>query len=228
VTVASLAAIVFRRWYVFAAGLMVTASVFMVCRQPQPVYWTQAEMVFVDPGNAGIKGLNAGWSSTLIDFAGIVGQKVDEGQDSIELTSPEATLYGAGIRQGHSVRLFENGGQWARAFNRPVLAIQIVDSSEERVRTELDRLTNDISRTAIGLQAAKGANRKYFITAERTPQEITVLSFGQTRSGSFKGAAALLTVGTGASMATSVLIDRILLWRGVRRRQLVSETVDAA
>lgn len=209
-TVLALWKVLLARWYVVLLGLAVTATAFASLADSPRVYSAQTDVVFVLPGNVAIRGLNDGFAETLINFSGLVEQKVNEGRSSLKLSSPSATLFGTGVREGSSISLADAGGQWQRSFNRPVLSVQVVDSSPEEVTVVMTAIVRDIARTAESLQAESGTDSSKFITVETAPESIEITSFGATRMSTAKGLVALTTVGAGLTLAAALLSDRAI------------------
>jgi hypothetical protein len=187
---------------------MCTMVAFVVLSDSPRVYSAQTDVVFLAPGNGAIRGLNDGLAQTLVDFAGLVGKKVTDGRPSLKLSSPSATLYGTGVREGVSISLADAGGQWGHMFNRPVLSVQVVDSSSEEVANVLNSIVRDISRTATTLQSETGAPSTDFITIETVPEAIEINSIGQTRTSVAKGLVALTIVGAGLTLGAAIWLDR--------------------
>lgn len=207
--VSDLIQILLRRWYVVVVGMICTVAAFVALSDSPRVYSAQTDVVFLAPGNGAIRGLNDGLAQTLVDFASLVGKQVTDGQASLKLSSPSATLYGTGVREGVSIALADAGGQWGHMFNRPVLSVQVVDSSSEEVTNVLNGIVRDISRTATTLQNETAAPSTEFITVETVPEEIEINSIGQTRTSVAKGFVALTAVGGGLTLATAIQWDRM-------------------
>lgn len=207
-----------KRWYIVALGIGCIAGTFAAFIASPRVYFAQTDVVFVAPGDEAIGGLNDRIAQTLIDFAAVVEKKVNAERPSFRLASPTATLYGTGVSEGTSVALADAGGQWEHSFNRPVLSVQVVDSSAERVRKTLSSIVENISSTATSLQSESGADPARFITIETAPAISEVGSIGPTRASVVKGFAALTVAGLGLTGAAAVLVDRLTVSLSARRR----------
>ncbi|GGE91739.1 hypothetical protein [Mycetocola zhadangensis] len=207
-TVLALWRVLLARWYVVLIGLACTTAAFLALDDSPRVYSAQTDVLFVLPGNVGIRGLNDGFAETLINFTGLVGEKVNEGRTSLKLSSPSAPLFGTGVREGASISLVDAGGQWQRSFNRPVISVQVVDSSPENVESVMKGIVQDISRTAENVQAESGTDASKYITIETAPESIEITSFGATRMSTAKGLIALTIVGGGLTIGTAVYLDR--------------------
>lgn len=221
-TVLALFRVLLARWYVVVLGCVCTAGAFMALHDSPRVYSAQTDVVFVLPGNVAIRGLNYEFAQTLINFAGLVEKRVNDGQPSLKLSSPSATLYGTGVREGISISLADAGGQWQRSFNRPVLSVQVVDSSPEDVTKAMSGVVHDITKTAEALQEESGTERGQFIMVETAPESIEINSVGATRASIAKGLVALTAVGIGATVATAIGLDRALLRLRNRQRTHVA------
>lgn len=206
-----------RRWYVLIVGLLCSTTALLMFSQSERVYFAQTDVVFEAPGVPTLAGVNSEFSESLNFFAGIVERTVNNGSESVRLSSPTATLYGIGVHRGKSVVLADRGGQWVHVFDRPILSIQVVDSSPERVAAVMAATVSDVAATAESIQSASGAPSATRITVTTTPEQPEIASFGQTLTGRAKGLASMGAVGFGLSAAVACLVDGYAL-RHRRRR----------
>ncbi|WP_175557369.1 hypothetical protein [Raineyella antarctica] len=156
-------------------------------------------------------------AATLINFTGAVQRRYAAEHDVVDVSSPTATLQGNNIREGVSVMLADAGNQWQVSFNRPVLVVQVIDTSPEAVKARLVSLATDLTLITEDLQRSVGADPKDFITMEAPVENAAVDSFGPTRSGALKGGMAVLLVGGVAGMSLSVAMERLRPHRERRR-----------
>lgn len=153
------------------------------------VYTAQVDAVFLAPTPTDSGNPIEGRSDSLIYFAAIVEREFNEGQVTGRLATPDATLAGAGVRQGYTVTMPNVGGQWQTNFGRPVLSVEVVDSSPELVRTVLSDQVNRIRELTDGLQQSVApANR---IRVGLSPAEAQVAYVGGSRSKVLVGVAAI-------------------------------------
>ncbi len=202
-----------RRWYVLVVGVVCTVAAVMVFSKNERVYFAQTNVVFEAPGAPTVAGVDYGFSESLNYFAAVVERTVNGSSASVRLSSPTATLYGIGIRQGRSVSLADGGGQWSHVFDRPVLSVQVVDSSPERVYAGMAAATSDISTAAETMQSESGAPLDTRITVTTTPEKPEIASFGQTSTSRIKGAASMVSVGVALSASAACILDSAALRR---------------
>jgi hypothetical protein len=203
-----------RRWWLLMGLLALTAAGVWMLPAHAGVYWTRTSIVFLPPaGSAKVGNVLEGSDPSLIYFAAAVERATNGGAQAPRLSSPEATLYGTGVRQGRSVSLVDTGGQWRSNFNRPMLTVEVVDTSEARAREVASTLMAQIQGRAAALQHQAGAAPRSMIRTEPSP-ETPVITYVGGHHG--RAAAAVLLLGTGISLVTTVQLDRLL--RGRRRR----------
>jgi hypothetical protein len=195
--------VLLRRWYVLVVfAVLVVLAVSLIPRTPG-VYTSQVDMVFLPPST-----LNRLQDQVegSVQFAAIVDREFNGNRGNAPIPLQTATLYGEGIRRGYTVTLHNDGGQWTNNFDRPDLSIEVVDSSPERVNTEITRLTRRISALSSSLQDAQNvapADRIGVIESPSTAQ-VTYIAASTTRA-----AAATLALGVILAMLVTVLFDRI-------------------
>lgn len=212
-TIIQLIRILRRRWYVLVVGAVCTVAAVTVFSQNERVYFAQTNVVFEAPGSPTVAGVDNGFSESLNYFAAVVERTVNGSSASVRLSSPTATLYGIGIRQGSSVSLADGGGQWSHVFDRPILSVQVVDSSPERVNAGMAAVISDISTAAESMQSESGAPIDARITVTTTPEQPEIASFGQTSTSRIKGAASMVSVGFLLSASAACILESPALRR---------------
>ena len=100
-----------RRWWVLVACVLVTLSAVALLPPPPGVYWTKAEMTFIQPTDTFGNPLRMN-SESLVYFAAAVEREFNRQPTKARACSSTATLYGRGIREGFAVSLFSVGNQW--------------------------------------------------------------------------------------------------------------------
>lgn len=208
---------ILRRWYVAAVCLVLVAWACMVLMGMGRTYWTQSQVVFVEPGVGSVTNVNDGVAPSLINFAGIVQRKVAYEGDAVELPSTNSTLYGSGIRNGYSISLPNTGNQWAVSFSKPMLAIQVTGSTPEEVRRTLAAVLAHVERAAAGLQSDSSAAPETYIGVEASPAAPDIIDVGGTPVGRQKGLAAVIGVGAVLSGCTAYGTDGLVTWWRRRR-----------
>ncbi|KRD42979.1 hypothetical protein ASE38_01425 [Cellulomonas sp. Root930] len=211
-----------RRWYVVVGGLVAIAILCFGAQNSAGVYWTQVDVVFLIPQSARNPNSLEVTSQSLISTAGVVALRVNHGETASALSSSSVSLVGEGIRDGHSVRLPNAGGQWADNYTRPVLDVQVVGPSRDDVRAELDALLAQIQSTLDDLQISGGADEFNRITTQYAPSS-PVISFIATQAK--RAIVAIVLLGSLLTLAAVVLVDGVV-GRRARRRAALAQPDD--
>ncbi len=208
-SVADIARIVGRWWFVaLVPPLLGLALVAFLATGPQ-YYTARTEFVFLAPDRAAVSGLPDDLAGPLINFAGAVQSRYAEEHVVVRVSSPTATLYGNNVREGASVMLASAGNQWESSFNRPVLVIQVIDTTPEAVRGRLAALSSDLAVITEDLQRSAGANPEDYITLETPSHRVALHSFGPTRTETLKGSVAILMVAGGCGIGLAAGMERL-------------------
>lgn len=213
-TAATFLGILLRRWYVVAFGLAVGIAALGAIRSSEPVFWTQADVTFLAPEKGPAYWISGGSAMTLVEFADMVKRRVNQESPSVDLVLTRGTIYGAGIQQGFSVTLPNNGGQWNKTFTQPVLEVQVVDNSAEKVNQVLASVLDRINDATVQLQneaEVKGDR----ISTQTTPSKAEVVFGGGTPVTRLKGAVVWGGLSLALTSVATVFLDRAL----IRRRQ---------
>lgn len=198
-----------RNWKVVVVGLACTLLAAVVAlRQSDPVYWMQADFVFVAPGAQVSGPVNPDVTAGLVAFAGAVEREVNDGAAVRRLASPTATLYGAGERQGYSVILPSSGGQWVTSFDRPTLSVQVVDPTSAGAQRTFDQVAARIDEVADRLQDESGTPSDERISVAQVPADVRPSDVGSAVGGRVRGLAALGVVGVTLTAIVAALADR--------------------
>ncbi|MGO4383807.1 hypothetical protein [Specibacter sp. RAF43] len=197
-----------RRWYVVLAVAVATVIGVGLLQPPTVVYGAKVNVMFLPPD-----GVLMDQTESLIYFAALVERTFNQGHAAPRVSSASATLYGAGVRQGYSVSLFDTGGQWQTNFNRPVLQVEVVDSGAAAVQTQLDAIFTKIDTIARQTQAEAGVKPAKMIRSNQSPSPPVIVRVGGSRS---RVAAGMLCLGLGFAVGACYYTDRILARR--RRR----------
>lgn len=216
-TAGALLQIMLRRWLIVAVGVVLTVSASLFLADGERTYSAKMDLVFVQPGAGSMVNVSDNVLPSLINFAGIIQRRVSHDGTPVELPSSSATLYGSGVREGYSITLPNSGSQWTVSYSRPVLAVQAVGSSPERVRQTLSLVLAQVESAAHELQADSRAPAEQLIVVERSPASPEITDLGSTKSGQMKGALALSTVGLGLTAFVAFEVDRLAARRSLRR-----------
>lgn len=202
-----------RRWYIAAGFAIVTLGAVIVSLQVEGVYSTKVDVVFLAP-TALLGNSLSETSDSLINFAAIVEREYNGNVSQARFSNPDATLYGAGVRDGHAVTLLDSGGQWKDSFTRPVLTAEVVGASESDVRATLQEVLDDINLVAAAQQDRASVDPAERITTLASPQVAVVTYADGSRT---RAVAAIVLLGLGIGGVATALFDR-LLSRGTPRR----------
>jgi len=205
-----------RRWYVLVAVGALTAAGLMLVARPDGVYATRVSVVFLGPAGQVNDNSLTPTPATLVHFAAIIERQYNGEVLENRFAAPSATLYGSGVRVGHSVTLVNRGGQWGRAFSDPVLSIDVVDSSEERVLAVLDETVERVTQLSEAQQERMGVSEGEAISTLRSPQVAIVEYTGGSRA---RASAGILALGALVGVSGALVLDRALERRSERRNE---------
>lgn len=218
-TTSELSGILRRRWYVVLLGLAVVAAALAYVSSRPGVYWSQVDVVILAPKSARFPNVIEQTSASLVSMAGLIERDVNKGMIAPATSSTGVTLAGEGVRDGHSIKLPNSGGQWANNFDRPVLDIQVVGADQEGVRSKLAAMVDLVKDDLKARQDADHIPRVTRITASSAPSSPPIFYLGGNRK---KAAAATLLLGGLLTSVFTVGVDALLNTRARRRRARVT------
>ncbi|WP_091470721.1 hypothetical protein [Paenarthrobacter nitroguajacolicus] len=226
-TASTFLGILLRRWYMVAFGLALGLAALGAIRSSEPVFWTEADVTFVAPEREPAYWISGGSAMTLTEFADMVKRRVNQEAPSVDLGLTRGTLYGAGVQKGFSVTLPANGGQWNKTFSQPVLKIQVVDTSAERVNQVLADVLDRINDATIQLQneATVKADR---ISTQTTPSQAEVIFGGGTPVTRMKGSVVWAGLSLALTSVATLYADGVLVRRKQNRNNQVEGTLNAS
>jgi hypothetical protein len=199
-----------RRWYVLTVFAAFTSVAIFLAVRVDGIYWTRVDVVFLAPSTPGNQNTLRSTSDSLVDFAAIVERQFNGNERAPRFSSTGATLYGAGVRKGYDVTLPNSGGQWSTYFADPVLTVDVVDSSEEAVRTVLAQVVGRINALARQQQLAESVPPSQIIQTLQSPQSAVVSRVAGNR---LRAAGGILLLGASVGGAGTVLVDRVIARR---------------
>lgn len=193
-----------RSWFVVAIGMTATAAFIAYLMAVQPLYYASSEITLSTPGTS---------PDQVIAFAQAVESVVNEGRRTVRFASPDAPLYGMGVREGSSVALPDSGGQWQTSYSRPVLSVEVVAESPERLMRIYADVVDQVEAAVASLQAGQqvGSDAMIVASIDKSPQ---VASAGPTRASKARAVVAASLVGVAATFTAAMLWER---WRSRRR-----------
>lgn len=211
-TVAEFVRALRSRWFVAALGVVASVAFAVLATTPRPLFWTQTDVLFVAPGASGSGVFDDSTRDGLTAFVSMVERDVNGGTVT-RLSSPTATIYGAGIRTGYSVVLPNLGNQWQNSFARPVLSLQVVDEDPEEVQRVRAEALQRIYDSADRLQADVGVDPDSYITVEPVTPDPVISYVGTSGAGRMRALAVLTGLGVAVTAVVVVEFDRAILRR---------------
>lgn len=202
-TAARLIHVIFRRWYVVLAVLVITGLATNAAGRVEGVYSSQLDIVFVAPGKTNSLQISA---DSLVQFAAVIERRFNGNSEAAALAG-ETTLYGQGVRSGWSVTLPNSGGQWQTNFNRAALTIEVVDSTPERVRAVTNKLSARIRDLTLREQVEQGVSAVNRVTTLESPATPAV-TYIEGRAPRAK--IGIIALGVGIALFAAVMMDRLL------------------
>lgn len=187
-----------RGWYVVALGLIATGAFLAHLTADRPLYYAKSEITLSAQG--------AG-TEQAIAFAQAVESVVNDGKPITRFVSPDAPLHGTGVRDGYSVVLPDTGGQWQTRYERPVLSVEVVAESPDRILATYAEVVSRVEAAVTYLQREQDVPPETLIVSS-TVDEPTVTYVGTTRSGKARVLVSGLLVGVGATFAAAYIWDQ--------------------
>lgn len=137
---------------VCAIGVLLTFAFCYRALHKPGVYWAQVDVLFLPPASGIFPNALINRPGGLVSVAGVVGKLVDSDSQSAHVVSPTVTLANQGIRNGSSVTLPDDGGQWSRNFDRAQLDVQAVGANPTAVKQTVTSLVAEINAKLAWLQ----------------------------------------------------------------------------
>lgn len=222
-TMRELGAALGRRWYVVLLVLAIAGGVGFALLRTGGVYTSSTIVSFMLPDKTSLS-LNSGLDdASVIAFAGVVAQEINNGKPPARYSTDDAPFYGAGVREGVLVTLPNAGNQWVSAYLRAEVQLQVVGTTEAWVADTQAQILRDIDQVTEALQVSVQPESSR-ITANVVPLTKRIIEITPSRStqiGAFTalGAAALIVGGWLALMT-----DRLILAASARRRRSPAQT----
>ncbi|WP_130414858.1 hypothetical protein [Xylanimonas ulmi] len=209
------------RWIVVLVGLVLTAAACWQVSRPQPLYWLRGEVRVLAPG-AHVDDLpDYEFESGLITFA-VMLEREYNGGEPIRLGSSEATLWGAGVRDGDSVLMLKGGNQWVNSFSMPRLLVEVVGADPVAVEERYVAIVGELQDDAARLQGEQGIAPAAQMTVQPVLDHVPVSYVGSDTGGLARAVLMTGLLGLSVTVAGAVIIDRRL----GRRRMSVPVLVE--
>jgi hypothetical protein len=195
-------------WVVVILGAATTLWTLLGISRTAGVYWAQTDVVLIAPASAALPNTLPDRSDDLVALAGVLVRLVNDGQVDIATASPDVTIVGEGVRDGWSVTLPNDGGQWTYNFERPVLDVQVVAATPDRAVSRMSELLARIERSLMAMQRDAGVGEANIVQMAMSPSPANVSYVGGSHLRAMAGAGIL---GTVLTVSAAVLIDRRVL-----------------
>ncbi|TFC07181.1 hypothetical protein E3O42_00085 [Cryobacterium adonitolivorans] len=214
-TMVQLLRVIARQWLVVLAVLVVSALCAVLVARMPGVYSTQASVRLLPPP-ALTEGANAigERAEELIDFAALVEKQYNGNAAQLRFASPNATLAGAGIRSGVSVRLVNDGNQWNLNFREPVLLVDVVEPDAERARVVLDATVTELLNIVTERQNRSGVEGGYRVGVLVSPSSADVVN---VTGNPVRAVAVTVLLGLSGAVLMALVVDRVFVNRRPRR-----------
>ena len=205
-----------RAWFIVLAGVVCTVLALGFVARTTGVYWAQVDVVFLGP-ISDTRPNPLGYSSQrLVDVASVVQRDVTGTTDQTQVVSSAVYLIDTGVRKGSWIRLPNSGGQWITSYDRPVLDVQVVDSSPQAVLARMQVLLRQIDGDLQRRQGDAGVAEDNRVTTSVSPPPDVEVHYSE---GPVKRALLVtLLAGGGLTLAAADWWDR--RFSGARGRHL--------
>lgn len=226
VTIGELMAAVGRRWYVALAVAAIAVFAGAGLLRDTGVFATRTVVSFMLPEKTSLA-MNSGIDDTsVIAFAGVVAQQINNGKEPATYSTDEAPFYGAGVREGVLVSLPKAGNQWVTNYLRAEIQIQVIGATEQSVVEVQSDLIERVYQATAALQLHV-AEPTAMITASVVPLTTRVYPVSATRSTAIAAVAALAVAALIVGGWLCVTADRVgTMWRKRRVRAVAHGAAD--
>ena len=172
---------VFRWWYITLLGICLTAGAGWLAIQDRSMHFTRMEVVFLVPESWTPNVLGTSPEGLMVAASSVAKMVTGPGKP-LKFGAPEVTLMGTGDgREGVWLRVEDLGSQWATDIRSPVIVVDVVAKTPEKVRslqyeaisqieTELDALQASLnlgSESRIGIRVAPDATTIFRVSGNR-------------------------------------------------------------
>lgn len=216
-TIAGLAAVLFRRWYVVLACAPAFALLLLYVLAGHPLYATRGSVLLIEPEASTASALLMGQTEILSPFAAAVERLVNDGRAPFRMNSQAATLAGTGVREGVSVSMPNFGSQWSASFPNPELTIEVVSEDRDRVADRYQQLVRRVQAVTETLQNDQGLPENRRIQAVPRTMDPPISSVGATRQGKARALVGAMLLALGLTLWAATGWDRAAGMRSVSR-----------
>lgn len=196
------------RRYAFIAGMLVACTVIIGVAGGPGVHVAKAEITFAPPASVEQTTQYQGYVETMIAFAGTVSAAYNQRYPSTKLSSPQATLFGNGLREGISVHASTTGNQWRVGLDRPVIVVTVSAPTEKDALATLHQSIARLTDITVQLQDDADVDQSMRIRTFWHEQEVRIDSFGRTPGSTAKGSVVLVVVALLVSASVTAALER--------------------
>lgn len=209
-----------RRWYVVTLGLVGSVMLVSLLVRPNTVYWARVTATVVSASLA-VSSVNeleqlapSNRPLEALSMASLLAVRVNGGIPERRSSSPDATLYGEGYDQAVSARVRNTGGQWTNRTSEPVIDVEVVDLTPEKVQSTMIAQTSLLTAQLSGLQVDLRVPRSQRMTLKFSPTSVHVEAITSSRTRAWVAANAF---GLGVTLSFTYFLDRALSRRGHKK-----------
>jgi hypothetical protein len=192
---------------VAAIGIALTGVLAIHVVHKPGVYYAETHVLFLPPQSRINPNTLIIPSGGLTALAGAVSRMVEPDPPSGQVVSPTVTLVDEGIRNGWSVTLPDDGGQFTNSFNQQFLQVQAVGSSSNEVRDRMRSLVASINTDLRKLQVQAHVPLVDRVSTADNPGQLQIYYLEGSRA---RALAAVLVLGLSATLTAEMLAWR---WR---------------
>lgn len=199
-------AVMLRRWYISLFAVVLASGVWVSWMDDGGCFTTSTVVTFTWPAHVIILPSSGVEDFSVIAFAEVVANEINEGQPAPPFASKEASLYGSGVRRGVIVGLPDSGGQWASWHTRAEIEIQIVGRTYEEVQNRQTSLLDRVFQITREQQTSSPADGR--IRAVVLPMTTGIDEITSSRLSRLAALAALLISAMLLSGGGSIWLER--------------------
>lgn len=166
--------VLLRYLLVVTAMCAITIAAMSVVAQQTGVYQARVGVIVVPPNPADAPNPFLGREFSLIATAGLMATIVNDEIGGAQPSSTSVTLAGQGVRDGYSVRLHNQGGQWTVDYDRPILDVQAVGKTREQADANLDTALDGLDAALTQLQDTAGVQQGARMSLQLAPERPVV------------------------------------------------------